>query len=323
MPRRARLDAPGTLHHVIVRGIEKRRIVNDAADRKNFVRRLAELSADTETVIYAWALMPNHAHVLLRSSETGLSGFMRRLLTGYAVSYNRRHRRSGHLFHNRYKSIICEEDVYFTELVRYIHLNPLRANLVKSLAQLDRYPWAGHSAILGIRENDWQDSDFVLRWFGRKQGEARKAYRRYVEKGIQRGARPELVGGGLIRSSGGWSAVKAMRRSEERELSDERILGTGKFVEKIINEADKQIKYQLLLKKNHQKIDERIHQICQNETVSVEELRAGSRRKDVCKVRGRIAIELAKIHGLPFAEIARRIGVSTSAVSRIIRKSGQ
>jgi len=322
MPRRARLDAPGTLHHVIVRGIEKRRIVNDAADRKNFVRRLAELSADTETVIYAWALMPNHAHVLLRSSETGLSGFMRRLLTGYAVSYNRRHRRSGHLFHNRYKSIICEEDVYFTELVRYIHLNPLRANLVKSLAQLDRYPWAGHSAILGIRENDWQDSDFVLRWFGRKQGEARKAYRRYVEKGIQRGARPELVGGGLIRSSGGWSAVKAMRRSEERELSDERILGTGKFVEKIINEADKQIKYQLLLKKNHQKIDERIHQICQNETVSVEELRAGSRRKDVCKVRGRIAIELAKIHGLPFAEIARRIGVSTSAVSRIIRKSG-
>ncbi len=98
MPRRARLDAPGTLHHVIVRGIEKRRIVDDVADRKSFVDRLGELAAATKTGIYAWTLMTNHAHMLLRSSEIGLSGFMRRLLTGYAIYYNRRHRRWGHLF---------------------------------------------------------------------------------------------------------------------------------------------------------------------------------------------------------------------------------
>ena len=77
MPRRARLDAPGTLHHVMVRGIERRRIVNDVADRKNFVKRLGELSVDTNTPIYAWAILTNHAHILLRSSEMGLSGFMR------------------------------------------------------------------------------------------------------------------------------------------------------------------------------------------------------------------------------------------------------
>jgi REP-associated tyrosine transposase len=81
MPRRARLDAPGTLHHVIVRGIEKRRIVNDVADRKNFVQRLGELAAATKTAVYAWALMTNHAHILLRNSEMGLSGFMWRLLS--------------------------------------------------------------------------------------------------------------------------------------------------------------------------------------------------------------------------------------------------
>ena len=132
MPRGARLDTPGTLHHVIVRGIEKRRIINDVADRKNFVTRLAELSVATNTNIYAWALMRNHAHILLRSSETGLSVFMRRLLTGYAIWYNRRHHRWGHLFQNRYKSIVCDEDAYFKELVRYIHLNPLRAKLVKA-----------------------------------------------------------------------------------------------------------------------------------------------------------------------------------------------
>ena len=195
MPRRARLDAPGTLHHVIVRGIEKRKIVNDRTDRKDFVRRLSELAESTETAIYAWALMSNHAHILLRNSAFGLSGFMRRLLTGYAIVYNRRHRRWGHLFQNRYKSIICDEDVYFRQLVRYIHLNPLRANLVKSLAELDRYRWCGHSALMGRVQNKWQDRDYVLKWFGRKQGEAKKAYRSYVQKGITQGRRPELVGG--------------------------------------------------------------------------------------------------------------------------------
>ena len=100
MPRRARLDTPGTLQHVILRGIERRRIVNDVADRKNFVKRMGELAVETQTGIYAWALMTNHAHILLRSSKIDLSGYMRRLLTGYAISYNRRHRRWGHLFQN-------------------------------------------------------------------------------------------------------------------------------------------------------------------------------------------------------------------------------
>ena len=87
---------------------------------------------------------------------------MRRLLTGYAIYFNRRHRRYGHLFQNRYKSILCQEDPYFLELVRYIHLNPLRANIVKDLRSLDKYPYTGHSALMGRFENDWQDMDYVL-----------------------------------------------------------------------------------------------------------------------------------------------------------------
>jgi len=114
------------LHHVIVRGIEKRRIVDDRWDRRNFVSRLGQVASDTETDVYAWALMTNHAHILLRSSQHGLSRFMRRLLTGYAITYNLRHRRHAHLFENRYKSIVCDEDAYFRELVRYIHLHPVK-----------------------------------------------------------------------------------------------------------------------------------------------------------------------------------------------------
>lgn len=110
MPRQARLDAPGTLHHVIIRGIERKKIVSDDTDKRNFVSRMGTIASETKTSIYAWALLTNHAHILLRSGSLGLSRYMRRLLSGYAVSYNRRHRRHGHLFQNRFKSIVCEED---------------------------------------------------------------------------------------------------------------------------------------------------------------------------------------------------------------------
>jgi len=90
---------------VIIRGIERRRIIDNDTDRNDFVSSMGALAAKTDTKIYAWALMTNHAHILLRSSSFGLSGYMRRLLTGYAIRYNRRHKRFGHLFQNRYKSI--------------------------------------------------------------------------------------------------------------------------------------------------------------------------------------------------------------------------
>jgi REP element-mobilizing transposase RayT len=307
----------------MVRGIEKCRIVNDVADRKNFVRRLGDLSAGTNTSIYAWALMTNHAHILLRSSEIGLSGFMRRFLTGYAISYNRRHRRWGHLFQNRYKSIICDEDAYFTELVRYIHLNPLRAKLVKSLPQLDHYRWCGHGVLMGKVENEWQDRDYVLKWFGKTESEAKQAYRNYVKKGIDQGRRPELVGGGLIRSQGGWSAVKALRRAGNRELSDDRILGSGDFVEQVLKEAEGNVKFQLPVKEQDRKIDEFITQLCQNQKVSIKELESGSRRQEVSAVRSAISIELVKNYWVSLAEVARRVGVSTTAISKIIRRANQ
>jgi len=136
---------------------------------------------------------------------------MRRLLTGYAVSFNKRHRRHGQLFQNRYKSIICQEDAYLQELVRYIHLNPLGAKIVMDLRELDKYGYCGHCALMGNKEREWQEVEYVLGYFGNRVGDARKKYRSYVKKGIEQGRRPELVGGGLIRSLGGWEAVKKIR----------------------------------------------------------------------------------------------------------------
>ena len=145
MPRQARIDTPGGLHHVIIRGIEKKAIFKDNLDRDNFISRLGTILSETATPCYAWALMPNHAHLLLRTGSTPIATVMRRLLTGYAQHFNRRHCRHGQLFQNRYKSILCEEDPYLLELVRYIHLNPLRAGLVKNLKGLKCYRYGGHA----------------------------------------------------------------------------------------------------------------------------------------------------------------------------------
>ena len=132
MPRKSRVDAPGALHHVIARGIERTKIYRDDLDCKNFLERLSTILPETGTHCFAWALLPNHFHLLLRTGRVPLATVMRRLLTGYAVSYNLRHHRHGHLIQNRYKSILCQEETYLLELVRYIHLNPLRSGIVKN-----------------------------------------------------------------------------------------------------------------------------------------------------------------------------------------------
>jgi REP element-mobilizing transposase RayT len=320
MPRQTRLDAPGTLHHVIIRGIEKRSIVDNQTDREDFVSRMGKIAANTETVIYAWALMKNHAHIFLRSSVVGLSKYMRRFLTGYAINYNYRHQRHGHLFQNRYRSIVCEEDSYFLELVRYIHLNPLRANLVKDMAKLDRYPWCGHSVVMGRIKNEWQDRDYVLSWFGKKEGEARKAYRKHIKEGVADGKRPELVGGGLLRSQGGWSQVMSMRRQGNRELADERILGSGEFVEQVIKEADDRTKYQFPKHADLREIEAIVKRICKKANISIKELKSGSRRRCITEIRSRISYELVKDHGVSLAETARQVGVSTSAVEKSMKR---
>jgi len=225
MPRQARLDAPETLHHVMVRGIERRALFRDDTDRADFVARLAPLAESGALTVYAWALLPNHAHFLVRTGTRPLARSMRSLLTGYAGAFNRRHHRVGHLFQNRYKSLVVEEEPYLLELVRYLHLNPVRATVLSDLRTLDRYPWTGHSALLGTVPRPWQATATILAQYGPSRRRARHAYRTFVAEGIPQGRRPELQGGGLVRSAGGWAAVTALRRGREAYGGDERVLG--------------------------------------------------------------------------------------------------
>jgi len=318
MPRQARLDAPGTLHHVILRGMERGRIVRDEADREEFLARFGKGVGETGTRIYAWALLPNHAHVLLRSGPAGLPRLMRRFLTGYAGYFNRRHRRHGHLFQDRYKSIVCEEDAYFQELVRYIHLNPLRAHLVADMPALDRYPWSGHATVLGHRPYPWQDRTYVLGWFDQGQRAAVRAYRRYLEEGIGQGRRPELVGGGLVRSLGGWAEVQAVRQRGRPVLADPRILGTGAFVQDMVQAADERLRVVHQRDERQRIAREAIADECRKAGVGMEELRLGSRRHPLPRIRTRLAVRAVREWGLSLADAARELGISTSGIAKAV-----
>jgi putative transposase len=320
MPRLARLDSPGTLHHVMIRGIEKRRIVDDDQDRRNWVDRLGIVARETETRILAWSLLNNHAHILLKSGPRGLSQFMRRFLTGYAIVYNLRHRRHGHLFQNRYKSIVCDEDAYFQELVRYIHLNPFRTGLVKDVRDLERHPWCGHGGVVGKIQYPWQDRGFVLSWFGKIEKSAVTAYRQFVAGGISKGHRPELVGGGLVRSLGGWSGVLGRKRSGDLPLADARILGVDEFVERVLKEAEARVRHSFLSIRAGEQVRRLIEEGCLEKGIYRAELEGGSLRGKVSHLRVELAHRLLQEFGLPLAEIARQLGVSTSAISKLFSR---
>ena len=319
MPRQARLDAPGTLHHIIIRGIEGTPIFLNDQDRQNFLSRIDPLVDKTGARILAWALMDNHVHLLMLSGPQGISKFMRSLLTGYAIWYNRRHQRIGHLFQNRYKSIVCEEDPYLLELVRYIHLNPLRAGVVQSVKELEGYPWCGHSVLVGRLKKAWQEKDYILEHFGAQRSRALRAYRRFVEEGRIQGRRAELSGGGLIRSLGGWSQVLSLRDRKGRAPYDARILGSGDFVNCILREADKKLRRQVRIGERKRTAEDMISRTCAEEGIGEEELRGGGQRKKVSRVRGKLSYHLCYELGMSMAEIARHLGVCTSAICKAIQ----
>jgi hypothetical protein len=250
-----------------------------------------------------------------------MPGFMRKLLTGYAGSYNRRHHRYGHVFQNRYKSIVCEEDPYFLSLVCYIHLNPLRAGLVHNLEELDSYPWCGHGVIMNRMKNNWQDRDSVLAYFGTTESRARKAYRQQVLEQSNQGRQSELTGGGLIRSMGGWSAVRARRKQGAQEVGDERILGSSEFVQEMLAQAQGMVKYQITPVNTAKKANRELEKMCQDEGITKELLQSGSRRHPLPKLRKKLACQLVMEYGFSLAETARQLGVSTSAVARMLERN--
>lgn len=318
MPRKARIDAPGALHHVICRGIERKKIFRDDKDRDSFIERLGGVLLDTTTRCYAFALLPNHAHLLLKTGNTPVATIMRRLLTGYAVSFNRRYRRHGHLFQNRYKSILCQEDAYLLELVRYIHLNPLRAKKVAGLKDMESYPYSGHSRLMGYFEDEWQETDQVLLHFGKRVTFARKKYSAFVKEGIPQGRKPELTGGGLVRSAGGWQQLKMLRKMQVRIKSDERILGDADFVDSVIREAEEELEQGYKYKIKGYDFDMTLQRVVDLFEMEPNDIMGAVKQPMRVQARSLLCYWTVRKLGMSTVSVASKLGITQSAVSRSV-----
>ncbi len=323
MPRQSRIDTTGALHHIIARGIERRKIFEDDQDRYDFLKNLGLILEQTETGCFAWSLMSNHFHLLLRTGLVPIATVMRRLLTGHAIRYNRRHQRHGHLFQNRYKSILCQEDCYLLELVRYIHLNPLRAKLVADLDQLDQYRFSGHGVIIGKYEQPWQNSEKILLHFGKRVNFARQKYREFVAGGIAEGRRDDLTGGGLIRSAGGWSAVKELKRSKIHMKSDERILGDGDFVSEILAKCEECFDRRYALKASGIDIDFVARRVSTLLNIREGDIWREGKVKELVRARSLLCFWAVRELGVSMAAMARRLNISTVAVSKSVARGAE
>jgi hypothetical protein len=263
----------------------------------------------------------NHAHFLFRTGKIPLATLMRRLLTGYAVSFNKRHNRHGQLFHNRYKSIVCQEEVYLRELVRYIHLNPIRAGIVSTITELNKYAYCGHSVLMGRKKRPWQDVNYVLSFFGDTRDGARIDYYAYVKAGLDQGRRSELTGGGLIRSLGGWSEVrKYALKGQEHLKSDERILGESDFVADVLFHADEKFDRKYELKRLGYDLGGIASRVAEIYEIDVDDIFLKSKHQKRVKARSLFCFWAVRELGISLTELARRLGISVAAVGYSVER---
>ncbi len=320
MPRHKRINIPGAVHHVIVRGINRQDIFFDNHDRNDFLARLERALAETNCQCYAWALLTNHIHLLIRTGGRPLSDLMRKVLSGYAISFNHRHKRHGYLFQNRYKSILCQEEEYLLELVRYIHLNPLRVDIVKNLDELDRYRWSGHAVLMGHRRKDWQSRAEILTRFSTRKQESMSRYRQFVADGIALGQREELTGGGLRRSAGGWEELMELKRAREYWRGDERILGDSDFVNQVLLAAEETLTRREKFKRQGWDLKRLITEVCGMLAVEPDDLQKKGRANSLSYAKGLICYLGHSRLGLTGKELARYFNISQPSVSQAIRR---
>jgi hypothetical protein len=207
---------------------------------------------------------------------------------------------------------LCEEDLYLKELVRYIHLNPLRAKMVKDLKELKSYPYCGHGALLGKVKNDWQDSEYVLNLFGTSLGSARRAYGAFVAKG----RRPDLVGGGLLRSVGGWFELKELRDSGIRIKGDERILGSLGFVEAVLKQANEDLQRKYRLAATGPNIETLLKKVAEYYSIDPDDLKTAGKENTLTKARTVLCYIAVRKLMISCADVACKLRISPATVSR-------
>ncbi len=301
------------------RAVEGIYILGTDRVRKDFLRRLSILVDDRMLRIHAWALMHGHFHLLAEPLEATLSCSMHRLLTGFSAAYNRRMDRKGHVFQGRFHSILVEYETYFRTLVGYIHLNPLRAGIVHSLAELEQYPWTGHPALIGTSCCDWMEQSLIKEIFNRESIDWREGYLEYLSN--YSGCQNQYMTTGTFRI--GHDGIMQIEGDniEAQESGSMGILGSKAFAV---------VEYKIMQKargahlrnrrEQHDSIEKAILQVCNAFHVDVNSLKNGCRTSVISRARFKLVGILIEEIGISQADTAVLLGISQPAVHHILAK---
>ena len=308
MPRKARITVPGAIHHIMARGNEGKTIFVDDDDRHFFLNTLETQLFKTRYLLYAWCLMDNHYHLLIRINEFPLGAFMRQLNGRYAQYFRKKSKTRGYFFQDRYKSIVSQDQFYIEQMVRYIHLNPIRAGICKTLAELDKYYWCGHSVLIGSRSWLAQTTHDVLRCFAEKRHEALTQYRFFLEDGLKK--EPEMYD--IIR--------KNNSDSENIHQTGCWVIGNKEFVSKALA-ADK-MKRSRLAQYTREKVtlDKIGKTISSRYGLGPDEIKKRGRNNAQSKARKVFAAICNRQYQFPVCEIANYLHISSQSVSNLIRE---
>lgn len=312
MPRMQRLFFPGAMVHIMARGIEGRKIFSDDQDKLEFLTRFTKHRAEIGYLCHAWCLMDNHYHFLLRLNEQPVSKLMRPLNGGFARWFNKKYDRRGYLFQDRYKSVLCQDQEYAQQLVRYIHLNPIRGGLVKNLNQLKSWKWCGHAFLLGRKNalgGDFQERTRTLRRFGRAESLAIENYLTYLTDGIKSGS-PEKAG---------WINLESSIEFNGAEKGWPAVIGNPEFVRNAMSRHNvgnvrrhRTTDYDYVLGKIHK-------EICAAYNIRQEELFRRARQSARAKARFAFCYKTHKEELLPLSVISRYLNISIPSVTNLMK----
>ncbi len=292
-------------------------ILETDADKRSFLARLDFLASGMDFRVYAWALMPNHFHLLIEIGYNRLHEIMQRLLGGFSISYNRRHGHRGHVFMSRFKSILVCRDEYLYKLIRYIHLNPVRAGMVDSLSELADYPWTGHKAIINGEEHVWHRVKDVLSAFGTDEADSRSAYLSYLAAGIGDGDSELMESGSLRICRGGLVREKGACSDQRRYDYVGMVLGSRDFAvgaALMLDDRRRQIRKR---GQEHEMLEAIIERICAQYNIEPVQLTGRAKGGSVSFAR-RDAVRLLFNAGVCRADISRRLNLAPSSVTRLL-----
>ncbi|KMQ50800.1 transposase [Chitinispirillum alkaliphilum] len=315
MPREPRISLPGHIHHVMSHAVEGIDFFRDEGDMEYLLNKMGKVLKESDCECYGFALMGNHFHFILRPNSISLSNIMQRVNGSFATYYNRKYQRKGYVYRERFKSVLAQEYYYIRELIRYVHLNPLRANVCTSFPELAHYAWSGHACVMGHQKRDWVSVENILAKFSNEFQQARELYLEWMVKG--NGVNADI-----------WNSRGLFAPANEEDVklfNDKRVKGDAEYVRSALEHVKKTKDVLIKNIMNRPELPDLLNIFCKRIKIPPETIfKTGQKGKcGITYARSDFCKQAVYKYGYTLAKTADFLGINASSVLRLLRRNQQ